>query len=76
MLELRLQSVARSGQAKLKIAKPSHRWLVVALPISNSECENSVCFERGARMESFAAVLTTLSCSSIYEGICVKKRTL
>jgi hypothetical protein len=35
-----------------------------------------VCFERGARIDSFAAVLTMLGWSSMYEVICVRKYTL
>ncbi len=62
------------GQAKPKIAKQSHQWEVVGHPFSHSEWEDSVCFEKGARMDSFAVVLTTLSCLSMYEVICVKKR--
>jgi uncharacterized membrane protein YjdF len=64
------------GKPNLKIAKPSHRWEVGGHPISLGEWEDSVCFEKGARMDSFAAVLTMLSCSSMYEVICVKKQTL
>jgi hypothetical protein len=61
------------GQAKPKTAKPSHQWEVVGRPISRGEWEDSVCFEKGARMDSFAVVLTTLSCLSIYR---MKKKHL
>jgi hypothetical protein len=64
------------GKPSLKIAKPSHPWEVVGHPISRGEWKFSVCFERGAKMDSFAAVLITLSCSSMYEIIRVKKLIL
>jgi hypothetical protein len=64
-----------ASQALKKIAKPSHQWEVVRHYVSLGEWEDSVCFERGARMDSFAAVLTTFGCSSMYEVICVKKQT-
>jgi hypothetical protein len=54
------------GKPSLNITKPSHQWEVVGHPISCGEWKGSVCFERGARMDSFAVVLTTLSCSSMY----------
>jgi hypothetical protein len=66
-LSLGLRSATRSGQAKLKIAKPS-RWRgkQSKRPKSRGEQEDSVCFERGARMDSFAPVLTMPSHSSMY----------
>jgi hypothetical protein len=38
--------------------------------------KESVCFEKGARMDSFAAVLPTPSYSSMYEAMCVKEQIL
>ncbi len=51
-------------------------WVSYLTYLPHGEWIDSVCFERGARMDLFAAVLTTLSCSSMYKVICLKKRTL
>ncbi len=74
-LSLGLQSGARSGQAKQKNANPSHRWVKQSRWLmSRGEWGDSVCFERGARMDSFTAVLTTPSRSSMYKlSVLVKK---
>ncbi len=48
------------GKPSLKIVKPSHHWEVVGHPISHGEWKD--CCKRGARMDSFAVVLTTLRC--------------
>jgi hypothetical protein len=66
-LSLVLWSVARSVQAKLKIAKQSYRRGKQLKHLKScGKQEDSFCFERGARMDSFAAVLTTPSFSSMY----------
>jgi hypothetical protein len=54
-------SQAKNRQAKLLV------WRFVRRPMSHGEGKDSVCFERGARMDSFAAMLTTLGRSSMYE---------
>ncbi len=59
------------GKPSLK--QPSQQRKIVGCPNSHGEWEDSVCFEKGARMDSFAAVLTMLSCSSMYIVICVKR---
>ncbi len=64
------------GKPSFKIVQPSHRGEVVGGPISCSEWKDSVCFERGARRNSFAAMLTLLGCSSMYKTLCLKKQTL
>jgi hypothetical protein len=64
------------GKSSLKIVQPSHRGEVVGGPISCSGCKDSFCFERGARRNSFAAMLTPLGCSSMYKTLCLKKQTL
>jgi hypothetical protein len=63
------------GGAKLKIAKPSHRHGKQSRHLlSCGEWEDSVCFERGAKMDSFAAVLAMPSRSSMYKlSLLVKK---
>ncbi len=67
MFELGQQSAARSGQAKLKTAKPSYRWEAVKRPIPRGGSKDSVFFEKGARMDSLIAVLLTPGYSSMYE---------
>ncbi len=68
MFELGQQSAARSEQAKLgKIAKPSYQWEAAKRPIPCGERKDSVCFEKRARMDLFAAVLPTPGYSSMYE---------
>ncbi len=69
MFELGQRSAARSGQAKPeKIAKPSYRWESAKRPIPHGERKDSVCFEKRARMDSFAAVLPMSGYSSMYEA--------
>ncbi len=66
-LSLGLSTAVISGQAKLKIAKPSFwRGKQFKRPKSHGEQEDSVCFERGARIDSFIAVLIMPSRSSMY----------
>jgi hypothetical protein len=58
-----------ASQAKNRQAKPSARG-VVKRPMSHGEWKDLGCFDRGARMDSLAVVLTTLSRSSMYEIVC------
>ncbi len=52
-----------AGQIGARIvAKPSARESSSGNPKSRGEEKDSVCFERGARMDSYAAVLTTDHC--------------
>jgi hypothetical protein len=55
-------------QTKLKIAKPNH-WHGKQPKRLMSHCgwKDSVCFESGARVGSFAAVLKMLSRSNMYK---------
>jgi hypothetical protein len=57
--ELGWWSAVRSGQAK-----PSQSWEAAKRPISRGEWKDFVCFEKWARMESFAAVLPMPSYAS------------
>ncbi len=59
------QSTAGSGQAK-----PSYWWEAALRPIPWGEWKYSVCFEKRAKMASFAAVLPMLGYSSMYETEC------
>jgi hypothetical protein len=71
-LSLGLWSAARSGQAKLKIARPSLRrgkQSKASQVMWAGEMIQSAL--RGARMDSFTAVLTTLSRSSMYSINCL-----
>ncbi len=69
MFELGRRSAARSEQAKLeKIAKSSYQWEAVKRPVPRGEWKDSVCFEKGAMMDSFAAVMATSGYSSMYEA--------
>jgi hypothetical protein len=70
VFELGQRSAARSGQAKLKTAKPSYRWEAAKRPILRGGLKDSACFETGARMDSFAVVLPTPGYSSMYEAKC------
>ncbi len=68
---MRRQSAAWSGQASSReIAKPSYRWEDAKHPIPCGEWRDSVCFEKRARMDSFAAVLPLMGYSSMYETEC------
>ncbi len=64
------RSAARSGQAKLKKAKPSYRLEAAKRPVPRDGWDYSVCYERRARMNSFAAVLPTTGYSSMYRAEC------
>jgi hypothetical protein len=57
------------GKPSKKTAKPSYRWEAVKRPIPRGELKDSVCFEKGTRMDSFAAVLPTPGYSIMYEAI-------
>jgi hypothetical protein len=48
------------GKPSQRISKPSHWWEAAKCPIPCGEWKDSVCFEKRARMDSFAAVLPTL----------------
>jgi hypothetical protein len=52
------------------IAKASYQWEAAKLPVLRGEWKDSVCFEKRARMDSFAAVLSTPGYSSKYEAGC------
>jgi hypothetical protein len=62
----------RSGQAKLENSQPSYRWEAAKCPIPCGELKDYVCFEKGARMNSFTVLLPMPGYSSMYEAICVK----
>ncbi len=70
--ETLISSKIGESQAKNSQAKPL-AWEAVEHPMSHGERKDSVCFERGAMMDSFAAVLTMLSCSSMYESVCQQR---
>ncbi len=58
-----------SGQQQdLGHAEPRRQGEVVGRPISCGEWEDSVCFEKGARIDSFAAVRTSLTAQ-----VCMKQ---
>jgi hypothetical protein len=42
--------------------------------VPRGEWKGSVCFEKGARMDSFAVVLPKPGYSSMYEAMCVKQK--
>jgi hypothetical protein len=61
--------------SQAKTAKQSHWWEAVRRPIPHGEWKDLVCFEKGARMDSFAAVLPKHGYSSMYEAMCVKEQS-
>ncbi len=62
--------------SQAKTAKPSHWWEAAKGPTPCGESKDLVCFKKGARMDSFAAVLPAPSYSSMYETICEKNEIL
>ncbi len=67
-LSLGLWSAERSRQAKLEKSQAKHPCGKQSKRlVSRGGQEDSVCFERGARMDSFTAVLTMPSRSSLYK---------
>ncbi len=64
-----ISSKAWASQAR-KNSQPSYRWDAAKRPIPHGGWKDSVCFEKRARMDSFAAVLPMPSYSSIYEAKC------